>query len=384
MTVPRVSVVMPSYNHARFLPAAIDSVLAQDDPGLELVVIDGGSDDGSVDILASYGDRLRFVSERDRGQAAAINRGFTLARGEILGWLNSDDLLLPRVVSAVVGVFDEHPEADFVYGRGWDIDEHGRVLEESGVLDFDLWRLIHQRNFIHQPSCFFRRDLFERAGPIDESLNYVLDWDLWIRFAGAPRLKVDEFWSCNRVYPGNKTQSGEFRRWAEIRRMVRRYTESSWPPVVWLYLLEALGQRVRARRGPHAVERLLGRVLTRGMRRDMSGRYADGGVAPRFRFSVGNPGGRRQVRLTLSPLSRYDRSRRGAPPVSIRYRTSAGGDGVFRLVENGAEQPFTIATDRPAPFVHVTCRSDHPGVSLGGGGGLPRRRIVGFLDTVEV
>ena len=384
MTAPRVSVVMPSYNHARFLPAAIESVLSQEYSAFELIVIDGGSDDGSVDILASYGDRLRFVSERDHGQAVAINRGFTLARGELLGWLNSDDLLMPGVLPRVVRVFDEHPAADFVYGRGWDVDESGRIIEETGVLHFDLWRLIHQRNFIHQPSCFFRRGLFERAGPIDESLNYVMDWDLWIRFAGARGLQVDDFWSCNRVYPGNKTQSGEFRRWAEIRRMIGRYSESSWPPVVWLYLLEALGQRVRARRGPHAVERVLHRVFARGMRWDMSGRYADGGVARRFRFSVGNPGGHRHLRLTLSPLSRYDRSRRGEPPVTIRYRTSAGGGGLFRLMENGAEQPFTITTDRPAPFVHVTCRSDHPGVRLGTGAGLPARRIIGFLDAVEV
>jgi hypothetical protein len=195
---------------------------------------------------------------------------------------------------------------------------------------------------------------------------------------------VDDFWSCNRVYPGNKTQSGEFRRWAEIRRMIGRYSESAWPPVVWLYLLEALRQRVRARRGPRSLERLLHAAFSHGMRRDMSGRYADGGVAPRFRFSVGHPGGRRHVRLTLSPLSRYDRSRGGAPPVTIRYRTSAGGEGVFRLLENGAEQPFTIVTEGPAPLVHVTCESDHPGVPLGSGGGLPPRRIIGFLDAVEV
>jgi glycosyltransferase involved in cell wall biosynthesis len=383
MSAPRVSVVVPSYNHARFLRAAIDSVLAQAHAPLELIVVDGGSHDGSVDILRSYGDRLQFVSERDRGQADAINRGFARSTGDILCWLNSDDMFMPGVIPRVVRAFDEHPEAEFVYGRGWEIDEAGRVIEEAGVLTFDLWRLIHQRNFIQQPSCFFRRSLMERVGPVDESLHYVMDWDLWIRFAAYRGLFVDEFWSYNRVHRQNKTQSGQFRRWAEIRRMVHRYTDAPWPPVFSLYLLEALRQRVRVGRVPGRLERGLYRVFSRGMRQDMSGRYADGGVGRRFRVSLANPEGRRDMTLTLSPLSRYDRSRRGAPPVTLRCRTSAGGGGVFTLLENGAEQRFVIRAKRPAPFVHVTAWTDHPGVALGRGAGLPARRIIGFLDAVE-
>jgi glycosyltransferase involved in cell wall biosynthesis len=384
MTHPRLSVVMPSYNHARYLRAAIESVLSQNYEALELIVIDGGSRDETVDILRSYGPRLQYVSERDRGQADAINRGFARATGDILCWLNSDDMFMPGVVPRVVRAFEEHPEADFVYGRGWDIDEAGRIIDEAGVLTFDLWKLIHQRNFIQQPSCFFRRSLIERVGPIDESLHYVMDWELWIRFAAYRGLYVDEFWSYNRVHRENKTQSGQFRRWAEIRRMIGRYTDASWPPVVWLYLLEATLQRARSGRVPEPVQRALLRVFSRGMRHDMSGRYADGGVGRRFRFSIGNPHRRQRVMLTLSPLSRYDRSRRGGPPVTLRCRTSAGGGGVFTLLENGSEQRFAIEARRPSPFLHVTCWTDHPGVYLGPGAGLPARRIVGFLDTVDV
>jgi len=384
MSSPRVSVVVPSYNHARFLRSTIDSVLSQDYGTLELIVIDGGSHDGSLEILKSYGDRLRFVSERDRGQADAINRGFARATGDILCWLNSDDMFMPGIIPRMVRAFRDHPQADFVYGRGWNIDESGRLIDEAGVLTFDLWKLIHQRNFIQQPSCFFRRSLIERVGPIDESLHYVMDWDLWIRFAAYRGLYVDEFWSYNRVHGANKTQSGQFRRWAEIRRMIRRYTDSPWPPVMWLYFLEAILQRVRGGHVPDSLEQALLHVFSRGMRRDMSGRYADGGVARRFRFSLGNPAGRRQITLTLSPLSRYDRSRRGAPPVTVRCRTSAGGGGVFSLLENGAEQQFVITAKRSSPFVHVTCWTDHPGVPLGRGAGLPARRIIGFLDAAEV
>jgi glycosyltransferase involved in cell wall biosynthesis len=384
MTSPPVSVVMPSYNHAAFLRSAIDSVLSQDYDALELIVIDGGSQDGSVEILESYGDRLWFVSERDRGQADAINRGFARSTGDILCWLNSDDMFMPGVIPRVVRAFEDDPQAEFVYGRGWDIDESGRIIDEAGVLTFDLWKLIHQRNFIQQPSCFFRRSLLERVGPVDESLHYVMDWELWIRFAAYRGLYVDDFWSYNRVHRDNKTQSGQFRRWAEIRRMVGRYTDSQCPPVVWLYFLEAILQRVRGRRVPDSLEQMLHRVFSRGMRHDMSGRYADGGVARRFRVSIGNPHGRRQVRLTFSPLSRYDRSRRGAWPATVRCRTSAGGGGVFTLHENGVEQQFVITARRPTPFVHVTCWSDHPGVHLGRGAGLPARRIIGFLDAVDL
>ena len=380
MTPLRVSVVMPSYNHARYLRDAIDSVLAQDYGALELIVIDGGSQDESVEILKSYGGRLSFVSARDRGQADAINRGFARASGDILCWLNSDDMFVPGVIPRVVWAFEDHPHVDFVYGRGWNIFESGDI-EDAGVMTLDLWRLIHQRNFIQQPSCFFRRSLIDRVGPVDENLHYVMDWDLWIRFAAYRGLYVDDFWSYNRVHRENKTQSGHFRRWAEIRRMVRRYTDARWPPVISLYLLEAILHRLRGRRIPGVIERGLVRVFSLGMRRYMSGRYADGGVGRNFRFSVGEP--RDRVTLTLTPLSRYDHSRLGDEPVTIRWRANTGGAGVLSLRETGAPQHFAISPGRQSPFVHVTCRSDHPGVCLGAGGGLPARRIIGFLDAVE-
>lgn len=383
MTSPRVSVIMPSYNHARYLRAAIDSVLSQDYPALELLVFDGGSRDGTVEILKSYGSRLQFISERDHGQADALNRGFARASGDIMCWLNSDDMFMPGTIPRVVRALKDSPHAEFVYGRGWDVDESGAIIGEAGVLTFDLWRLVHQRNFIQQPSCFFRRRLLERVGPIDETLHYVMDWDLWIRFAAYRGLYVDDFWSCNRVYRDNKTQSGQFKRWAEIRRMVRRYTDARCPPVVGLYLLEAVLQLIRGRRVPERLEQLLLRTFSRGMRWDMSGRFADGGIARRFRFSVGNPRGRRHVTLTLSPLSRYDRSRLGAEPVTIRWRVSGGGSGVLMLLENGSEQQFVISPGTTSSLIHATCRSSHPGVALGRGGGLPARRIVGFLDSAE-
>jgi glycosyltransferase involved in cell wall biosynthesis len=383
-TTPRLSVVMPSFNQAKYIRTAINSVLSQGEEGIELIVMDGGSTDHTVDILRRYDDRLHFVSERDRGQADAINRGFQRAGGDILCWLNSDDVLMPGSLRRVIRVLQENPQAEFVYGRGWNIDESGRILAEAGVLAFDLWRLIHQRNFIQQPSCFFRRSLLERAGPLDERLHYVMDWDLWIRFAAYRGLYVNDFWSSNRVYRDNKTQSGQLRRWREIKTMVRRYTDVRRPPVVRLYLLEALIQLVRSGRLPASLEDPLAREFQRGMQRHMSGRYPDGSVRPRFRVSVGNPHYHPAIALTMSPLSRYHRSRLGAEPVQVRWRSSGGGHGSFTLLENGAPQRFVIAPDLSAStFVHLTCWSDHPGMARHRGGRSPTHRVIGFLEEVE-
>src|SRR5215211_5618923 len=120
-----VSVVMPSYNQARFIRAAIDSVLSQHYNALDLLVMDGGSTDGTVDILSSYGDRLTFVSQRDHGQSDAINQGLRRVEGDIVCWLNSDDLFTPKAILNVVNAFDHRPDVEFVYGKGWNIDAEG-------------------------------------------------------------------------------------------------------------------------------------------------------------------------------------------------------------------------------------------------------------------
>ena len=160
----RVSVVMPSYNHARFIRAAIDSVLDQDYEPMSLLVMDGGSSDGTLEILRSYGDRISFVSQKDRGQSDAINQGLRRATGDVACWLNSDDVFTPHAIRIAVDAFEQHPDVSFVYGSGWNANEAGDIISDVGVLSFDLWRLIHQRNFIQQPSCFFRTSLLEEVG----------------------------------------------------------------------------------------------------------------------------------------------------------------------------------------------------------------------------
>lgn len=207
--VPSISMVVPSLNSAAHIEAALDSVLSQGYPRLELIVMDGGSDDGSVRILEGMAGRLDHLeSGPDRGQAAAINAGFGKATGEIRSWLNADDLLLPGSLAAVAGHFARHPEVDVVYGHRILIDEDGR--------DVGLWvtpphgdDALVWFDFIPQETVFWRRELWERVGGLDESFDLALDWDLLVRFreAGATIARLPRFLGCMRLHPGQKTAS---------------------------------------------------------------------------------------------------------------------------------------------------------------------------------
>lgn len=179
---PRVSVVMPSLNQAEFIRDAIDSVLNQDYAPIELIVVDGRSTDGTVEILRSYGDRLRWVSESDGGQTPAINKGFRMATGEIIGWLNADDLYLPGAVRTGVEFLARHESADLVYGDADHIDRDGRFIAPYPTEPFSLARL-QQTCFICQPAVFFRRRVFDRVGLLDEHFSSAMDYEYWVRIA---------------------------------------------------------------------------------------------------------------------------------------------------------------------------------------------------------
>jgi glycosyltransferase involved in cell wall biosynthesis len=181
--LPLVSIVTPSYNQAHFLEETILSVLNQDYPNVEYIVIDGGSTDGSVDIIRKYEDRLaHWVSEPDEGQSDAINKGWRCARGDILAYLNSDDTYLPGALRTVVQYLQNYPRVDMVYGYlNW-IDEGGRVTwTTEPSTDFDLDSLIYYAFFIPQPTVFFRKHVLDKVGMLDTSLYYCMDTDLWHR-----------------------------------------------------------------------------------------------------------------------------------------------------------------------------------------------------------
>lgn len=212
---PLVSVITPSFNQARYLEATIKSVLSQDYAPIEYILIDGASTDNSVEIIKKYADSFAYwVSEKDSGQAEAINKGLARATGEIAAWLNSDDYYLPNTVSAAVRAFKENPDVVMVYGDMLAVDEKGQTINILKYRQLSLEDLLCFQ-IIGQPSVFFRRAALEKTGLLDPTLHFLLDHHLWIRIAGQGKiLHVPQIWSAARYHAEakNRAKAAEFGR----------------------------------------------------------------------------------------------------------------------------------------------------------------------------
>jgi glycosyltransferase involved in cell wall biosynthesis len=202
---PLVSIVTPSYNMAGFLEETIQSVLSQDYPHIEYIVVDGGSTDVTLDILRKYEKRLRYISEPDRGQTDAINKGFALSRGDVFAFLCADDTYLPGAVATAVRHLEANPDYGGIYGEGYLTDEKGTILGRYPTQKFEP-DLLRTDCFICQPAAFLRRQAFVDAGMMNVDLQCGLDYDLWIRFARRHALlKIDEYLATSRMHGGSKT-----------------------------------------------------------------------------------------------------------------------------------------------------------------------------------
>lgn len=258
MSLPRISIVTPSYNQRQYIEETILSVLNQDYPNFEYIIIDGGSTDGSVDIIRRYSGRLAFwVSEKDNGFAEAINKGFRKATGEIFFWINSDDVLVKDALKIVGNYFAKFPDAQVVFGDRYIIDEKSARVRD---MRFHFYHSQLFRNYknIGQEATFWRREIFTSVGGIDESLHYAIDLDLWCRFSLRTKLHyIPFFLGAFRQQPGSKTSSINNVGKLERDRIVTKYFGKL--PTPWQIILYnsfiALCRRLYRRSGVSAVRK---------------------------------------------------------------------------------------------------------------------------------
>jgi glycosyltransferase involved in cell wall biosynthesis len=221
--LPRMSIITPSFNQGKFIQETINSVLSQNYPDLEYWVMDGGSSDETIDILRTSGPKVQWVSEKDNGQADAVNKGFSSATGDIIGWLNSDDTYLPGTLAYVGEYFSNHPGIDVVYGDGYYIDPDGAVIHPYRTLDFS-WESLAHECYICQPTVFFRRRVLAQAGALDVNLRVALDYEFWMRlFRQYPPVRLPRFLAASRMYADNKTLSLRQTAYREIIQVVRKH-----------------------------------------------------------------------------------------------------------------------------------------------------------------
>jgi glycosyltransferase involved in cell wall biosynthesis len=257
---PLVSIITPSYNQARFLEETIRSVLDQDYPNLEYLIVDGGSEDGSVEIIERYAsrypDRLTWwASEKDQGQTDAINKGFARAKGEILAWLNSDDTYLPVAVTEAVAFLQAYPEMGMVYGDANLVDAAGQWIGRFPARQTDYRRL--RRGYVHIPqqAAFFRAALWRRVGPLDPTFYFAMDYDLWVRLARVSRLQYyPRLWANFRLHQTGKSVANDERCWPEMLRVHQRegggrlswlYFKARVRPLLYAWLPLRLRLRIR-------------------------------------------------------------------------------------------------------------------------------------------
>lgn len=208
--MPRVSIVTISFNQAPFLERAIRSVLEQDYPDVEYIVVDPGSTDGSRDIIERYRSRIsKIIFEPDKGPANGLNKGFSAASGDILGYINSDDAYLPGAITKAVAALQARPRADVIYAHSYIVDASGQIIRRSRSVPFNLRLYAYGGVVVMQQSTFFRRQAFESAGGFNESNRTSWDGELLVQMAlrGSQFALVDDYWSLFAIYPGSITAS---------------------------------------------------------------------------------------------------------------------------------------------------------------------------------
>ena len=230
----KVSIITPSFQQGKFIGRTLKSVVIQTGEVFEHVIFDGGSTDNTVKILKQFKSSVKWFSKKDKGQSDAVNQGIRATKGEIIGWLNSDDIYYPKTVERVKNYFTENPEIDVVYGMADHIDIKDNTIESYPTEPWNLERL-KETCFICQPALFFRRRLVEKHGYLDESLKYCMDYQYWLRFgmAGVRFGYLREKLAGSRLYAANKTIGARVKVHREINDMLKKLFGKV--PDQWLY-----------------------------------------------------------------------------------------------------------------------------------------------------
>jgi glycosyltransferase involved in cell wall biosynthesis len=277
----KVSVVTPSYNQGEFIRRTLESVATQTGAELEHVVCDGGSTDDTVEVLKSFGRGVRWVSERDKGQTDAVNKGIRASDGEIIGWLNSDDIYYPGAIARIVAVFDSDPDVDVVYGMADHIDRSDHAFEAYPTEPWNVARL-RDTCIICQPAAFFRRRVIAQHGLLDENLNFCMDYEFWLRLAksGVRFAYLEQKLAGSRLYAENKTLGSRLKVHAEINDMQKSLFGKVPDRWLWNYAHAAIDERIDRSKSPRWFAlRLLVAVLLASLR-------WNGRISPEMKVSL--------------------------------------------------------------------------------------------------
>jgi len=226
----KISIITPSFNQVRFIERTIRSVLEQNYSDLEYIVMDGGSTDGTLEILKKYSSRIIWNSEKDSGQSAAINKGLRLATGEIVAYLNSDDAYEPGALRKVADFFKNNPDQTWVYGKCKIIDENDREIRKlitcykNSLLKRYSYKKLLAENFISQPATFWRKELLDEIGYFSEEENFCMDYEFWLRLGEKYEAGIiDEYLANFRYYATSKSGNVNKKQFQDELRLAKKY-----------------------------------------------------------------------------------------------------------------------------------------------------------------
>jgi glycosyltransferase involved in cell wall biosynthesis len=250
----RVSVITPSYNQGKYLEETVKSVLGQHYPNFEFIIIDGGSTDDSVNIIRKYEKDISYwISEPDKGQSNAVNKGLQIASGDIIGWINSDDVYYEGTILKAVQVFTEHPEIDVVFGNVNFIDENGKVLHHTNEIKVDYNTYLFTERCYHANAAgFFRRRCFDKFGMLREDLTYTMDYELYLRFAfnRCKFYQLNDVLGSYRLHSQSKTHENADKMAYECKESAAAYKDrmqmspAFYGPLKWLFVIYRIVRKI--------------------------------------------------------------------------------------------------------------------------------------------